>query len=67
MNKFTAQQLTKKQMTQIIGGAVVVSCDVLDLNDKKITTVKGTGDTFLEAWVDAANTAYGYTVANCKS
>lgn len=66
MKDFAAQQLSKMQMNAVRGGVTVV-CDVLDLNDKKIATVKGEGATFLEAWVDAANTAYGYVVANCKS
>lgn len=65
LNNFAAQQLTKNEMNAVRGGVSVV-CDVLDLNDKKISTVKGEGATFIEAWVDAADTAYGYKVANCK-
>ena len=67
MKNFAAQQLTKRQMNHVYGGAVVVACDVLDLNDKKIATVKGEGATFNEAWLDEANNASGYKVANCKS
>lgn len=68
MQNFAAQRLTKRQMNHVYGGAnVVVACDVLDLNDKKIATVKGEGATLNDAWLDAANNASGYKVANCKS
>ena len=67
MKNFAAQQLTKRQMNHVYGGAVVVACDVLDLNDKKIATVKGEGATFNDVCLIAANNAPGYNVTNCKS
>lgn len=66
MPDFAAQRLSKNGMNAVRGGVTGV-CDVLDVNGNTVATVKGEGAMLLDAWVDAANTAYGYKVANCKS
>ena len=65
MSDFTAQRLSKNGMNAVRGGVTGV-CDVLDVNGNTDATVKGEGATLLDAWVDAANTAYVCKVANCK-
>lgn len=63
MPDFAAQRLSG--MNAVRGGVTGV-CDVLDVNGNTVATVKGEGATLLDAWVDAANTAYVCKVANCK-
>ena len=40
MKDFAAQQLSKKQMNQVLGGTVAVACSIYDQNGKLIPVQK---------------------------
>lgn len=62
LNKFAAQQLTKKQMNEVKGGAAV-TCFWKD--GEKLKNVLGTGDNFAEAMFKAQDQVPAGVNAHC--
>lgn len=62
LNKFAAQQLTKKQMNEVKGGAAV-TCFWRD--GAELKTVLGTGGSFAEATDDAYSQVPSGVKAHC--